>query len=217
MRTTASKIRIIEPTVLQSIDDRLHSHPDAEVVDVSGHDHILNAEEPLSDVLSTVTYVVAPGSGLYTPAELQAFMIDLVPDLDGIQEIKYESDQFGEKGGKNQHTGPRSLVFGNYRFREKVGRRILTLEVTDQKLREDRTVFDQDGTFSLEGDVYRQIRVHPFPNAQYARDVLSLNPFDKRPRDAAEAAQALANDIGFFRVPYRTLKAYMPKQAPAKG
>lgn len=224
MRLATLNVKIIEPSVLQSIDDVLRSKPDVEVIDVSDSIHISGAPTSPS-AFQLVLYIIAPCSGLYTPDELNSFMQNgfklsaFVKDLKPSQINGYHQHSFYESGGTG-HTGPKSLVFGNVTLQEKVGKRIVTYVPEDRQLKAmyrqlkamHRHAFGPDGTLSVEEDMYRLIRIHPFPNIEYAREVVPLNPFNIRPGRDAKAAEASEKGIGFLQVPYEVLKSYIPKQ-----
>ena len=149
---------------LKIVRQALETNPDVVLVNADERNYLPGRS---GFFCHTVDYWVAPKNGLYTADELQAFMMELVPNLEPT--CKDDFRQYSKNG---------DLGFGKLYFDEKVGqgrritKRILTL--TDEELL--NVAGFVDGKQTIDKDVTeeytRRIWVKPFPNEAFARDIL---------------------------------------------
>jgi|SRR3989344_6426080 len=158
---------------LTVVRNSLEANPDVVIVRVNDIKYFPNRDGFWSQ---KVDYIVAPRKGLYTPDELQSFMMSLVPD--GL--VPTSVDSFQEYGN--------TLRFGVLYFDEKVGKEERTLTLTDDELLNANIPHFGNGKKITE-DLLRRTWVRPYPNEAFARDVVDGRLEFKRYETNSETLQ----------------------------
>ena len=142
---------------LSTIKETLQHNPDITVLIHASEPFIRN--DPLW--IQTYDFLVAPKKGLYSAAELQEFMLSLVPGLEPDSK-----DDF-----KQYVNSDRTLRFGALCFAETIGHVAIT---TDDPDFEPFAFFPNSYAHCHEQELCRRIMVYPFPNEEYARAIAKV-------------------------------------------
>lgn len=145
-------------TKLAVVRSALAAHPSAVIVAERIVNYLPDCDRAWG---ATADFFVAPKTGLYTAAALQAFMLSLIPGLEPTSTL-----DFTESGN--------SLEFGRLTFDEVIGRVSCRREITlsDRDLFSTPEFADGKLVIAKTSDIARRTWVNLFPDVETAEGAL---------------------------------------------
>ena len=144
----------------------------------------------------TVDFLVAPHGGLYTAAELQEFMMSLVPQ--GLETTCLDSF--------HDYPDLSAMNFGKLYFDEDIGNEEITrvCTITDPDLLNEGGFVNGKRTIQEEKPYQRRTWIRPFPNLKIIKDALegklrSEYYIDREDLERYKSKSPKPVSIGFFR------------------